>query len=884
MKQLFLFLFAVLTVFTVNAQFPGMPGGANAKAIPNMGHVFGKIVDTAGKPIADVSVVLLQNKYDSVAKKKKDVLLKAFVTKANGEFNFEELPMFGMLKMKITATGYVALDQTISFMPKMDPTAAKPAGGPPAGGDMSAMMGGMSLAEKDLGKIKLQSDAKELAGVTVKSTTPLMRLDIDKKVFNVEKNIVSAGGTALDVMRNVPSVNVDIDGNVSIRNSSPTIFIDGRPTTLTLEQIPADAIESVEVITNPSAKYDASGGGAGILNIVLKKNRKTGYNGNVRVGVDKWGAMNGGGDFSVRQGKLNLSASMMFNQNRGRTYGTTDRVNLLDTPETSVTQDNFNKTKGGFMFGKLGLDYFITNKTTLSLSGIRVHGEFDPNEIIDITSDSLFNSGKISTYSERLTTGHRQFDGKGLVFGMKQLFTKTGEELTADINYFGGKNVNNSLYTTNYLTTTHGNIVGTDLQKVLGDGSDKNFTFQTDYTKPFAKNAKLETGARVAIRSRTNNQYNYIFDKTADDYVLVPSATSNYKNTDNVYAAYATVSSSIKDFGYKLGLRAESSNYDGTLTNTGVKFSNNYPISLFPSVFLSQKLKNKQELQVSYTRRINRPNFFQTIPFIDYTDKLNITKGNPDLVPEFTQSYEMSYLKTFKGNNTFLASVYYRHKTNLITRYLNQETDPLTGSDILVNTYINANSSYAAGAELTATNYLTKWWDISTNVNIYNSKINTDNINGTSQDALWSWFGKFNSNFKLPAKFTMQLTAIYQSKSNLPANTGGGGMGGPPGFGQAQSASQGYIKAYWGMDIAIKKTFLKNDVASVSLSVNDIFKTRYTNQFSQSEYFIQNYNRIRDPQMFRLNFSYRFGKMDVNLFKRKNMNSSGTQDAMQGMQ
>jgi ferric enterobactin receptor len=884
MKQLFFFLFTVLTAFTVNAQFPGMPGGANAKAIPNMGHVFGKIVDTAGKPIADVSVVLLQNKYDSVAKKKKDVLLKAFITKANGEFNFEELPMFGMLKMKITATGYVALDQTISFMPKMDPTAAKPAGGPSAGGDMSAMMGGLSLAEKDLGKIKLQSDAKELAGVTVKSTTPLMRLDIDKKVFNVEKNIVSAGGTALDVMRNVPSVNVDIDGNVSIRNSSPTIFIDGRPTTLTLEQIPADAIESVEVITNPSAKYDASGGGAGILNIVLKKNRKTGYNGNVRVGVDKWGAMNGGGDFSVRQGKLNLSASMMFNQNRGRTYGTTDRVNLLDIPETSVTQDNFNKTRGGFMFGKLGLDYFISNKTTLSLSGIRVHGEFDPNEIIDITSDSLFNSGKISTYSERLTTGHRQFDGKGLVFGMKQLFTKTGEELTADINYFGGKNLNNSLYTTNYLTTTHGNIVGTDLQKVLGDGSDKNFTFQTDYTKPFAKNSKLETGARVAIRSRTNNQYNYIFDKTADDYVLVPSATSNYKNTDNVYAAYATVSSSIKDFGYKLGLRAESSNYDGTLTNTGVKFSNNYPISLFPSVFLSQKLKNKQELQVSYTRRINRPNFFQTIPFIDYTDRLNITKGNPNLVPEFTQSYEMSYLKTFKGNNTFLASVYYRHKTNLITRYLNQETDPLTGSDILVNTYINANSSYAAGAELTSTNYLTKWWDISTNVNIYNSKINTDNINGTSQDALWSWFGKFNSNFKLPAKFTMQLTTIYQSKSNLPANTGGGGMGGPPGFGQAQSASQGYIKAYWGMDIAIKKTFLKNDVASVSLSVNDIFKTRYTNQFSQSEYFIQNYNRIRDPQMFRLNFSYRFGKMDVNLFKRKNMNSSGTQDAMQGMQ
>ncbi|MEP7319707.1 MAG: outer membrane beta-barrel protein, partial [Panacibacter sp.] len=694
----------------------------------------------------------------------------------------------------------------------------------------------------------------------------------------------SAGGTALDVMRNVPSVNVDIDGNVSVRNSSPTIFVDGRPTTLTLDQIPADAIESVEVITNPSAKYDASGGGAGILNIILKKNRKTGYNGNLRVGVDKRGAMNGGGDFSMRQGKINLSASLMGNQNKGITTGTTDRLNLLDNPQTSVYQTNYNKTKGGFLFAKLGLDYFITNRTTLSLSGIRVHGEFNPYEVIDITTDSLFNAGKTSTFSDRTTTGHRQFDGKGLVFGMKQLFPKEGEELTADMNYFGGKNVNNSLYSTNYFAVSSGALAGTELQKVIGDGNDKNFTFQTDYTNPLSKKTKLETGARVAIRSRTNNQYNYFYNDSANDYLLIPSATSNYKNTDNVYAAYASISSSIKDFGYKVGLRAESSDYNGTLINTGDKFSNKYPVSLFPSVFLSQKLKNKQEFQISYTRRINRPNFFQTIPFIDYTDKLNITKGNPDLVPEFTQSYEMSYLKTFTGNNTILASLYYRHKKDLITRYLDQQLDPITGAEYLVNTYINANSSYSAGAEFTATNYIKKWWDISTNINIYNSKINTDNIDGTSQDALWSWFGKFNSNFKLPAKFTMQLTAIYQSKTNLPVNSGGGGFGGPGGFGQAQSASQGYIKPFWGMDLAIKKSFLKNDAASVSLSVNDIFRTRNTNQYSQSEYFIQNYNRIRDPQMFRLNFSYRFGKMDISLFKRKNMNSSGTQDAMQGAQ
>lgn len=166
---------------------------------------------------------------------------------------------------------------------------------------------------KDLGNIKLTVDAKQLQDITVAVASPSIKLSADKKIFNVEKNIMSAGGTGLDVMRNVPSVNVDIDGNVTVRNSAPQLLVDGRPTTLTLDQIPADAIESVEVITNPSAKYDASGGGAGILNIVLKKNKKTGYNGNVRAGIDKRGALNGGFDFNTRQDKFNISASINGN-------------------------------------------------------------------------------------------------------------------------------------------------------------------------------------------------------------------------------------------------------------------------------------------------------------------------------------------------------------------------------------------------------------------------------------------------------------------------------------------------------------------------------------------------------------------------------------------
>lgn len=863
------------------AQFPGASaaGKGNAQAM-NIGHIYGKLVDSLGKPISEASVILLQTKFDSVSKKKKELLFKGVTTKANGEFSMEELPMFGQFKLKITAVGYTAFEQPVTFQMKMPAGGAKPAGD--ASQQMSAMTSMLNNVDKDLGNISLASDNKQLAGVTVTSSTSGLRMDIDKKVFNVDKNIVSAGGTALDVMKNVPSLQVDIDGNVKLRNAAPQIYIDGRPTTLTLDQIPADAIENVEVITNPSAKYDASGGTAGILNIVLKKNKKTGYNGNLMAGVDKRGGVNGGGNFSIRQGKINFTAAAMVNQMRNRTTGTTDRLNFGDT-QTHVYQNNLNKTNGGFMFGRLGLDYFVTNRMTLSIAAVKVHGEFKPSETINITTDSIFKTGATaSNYSQRFSNSTREFNATGIQGGMKYNFPKAGEELTMDANYFNGKNEGNSMYTTNYYK---GSIVtGSQLQQVISSGGNKFLTLQTDYVKPITDKTKLETGLRAQINKIKNDNETFIQGVGSDDFVKIPSATNNYSNKDNVYAAYASITSSIKDFGYKVGLRAESSSYKGELSNTGDEFSNKYPLSLFPSIFLSQKLKNKQEVQMSYTRRVRRPNFFQLIPYVDYTDSLNIRRGNPNLKPEFTNSLEMSYTKSLKGNNTILTSIYFKHTTDLITNYLDKSVNQVTGEEDLINTYVNANSSYSYGAEATSVNYIKKWWDFSANINIYKSKINTDNISGTSQDAMWSWFGKINNNFKLPKNFTIQLSGDYQSKTNLPVNNSTGQMG-PP-MSQAQSSSQGYIRPFWGVDAAFKKTFLKNNAASITLSISDIFKTRKQDQYSYSEYFVQNYYRLNNPQMIRLNFAYRFGKMDVSLFKRQNMKSQGEgmQGATQGMQ
>ncbi len=854
------------------AQFPA--GGNAAQQPPSIGHIYGKITDTIGTSVADASVLLMLTRFDTATKKRKEILLKGITTKSNGEFSFSELSVIGQLKLVISSTGFKTYEQNVSFQMKMDPAAT-----PKPGAQSPASMGGMpNNFDKDLGNIKLQVDAQQLQTVVVSAGTASMKLDIDKKVFSVDKNIVSAGGTALDVMRNVPSVMVDIDGNVKLRNAAPQIYIEGRPTTLSLDQIPADAIESVEVITNPSARYDASGGNAGILNIILKKNKNSGHNGNLRAGVDKRGAINGGGDINVRQGRLNFTASAMINQNKSRTSGTTDRLNFFDNPNTSIFQTNSNRTTGGFMFGRVGLDYFASNRTTFSIAGIKVHGEFKPNEIININTDSLYSAGKTSNFSDRLSTGKREFNAHGLQVGMKQLFPKEGEELTADMNFFSGKNEGNSLYITNYFAG-NGDKTGNYQQQLISSGTNQFLTIQTDYVKPINK-IKLETGLRAQLRKLSNINDNYVLNQNTNQFELISAATSNYKNNDNVYAAYLSLSSSIKDFGYKLGLRAESSEYTGILLGSNEKFSNNYPVSFFPSLFLSQKLKDKQELQFSVTRRVNRPNFFQIMPFIDYTDNLNITKGNPGLRPEFTQSFEMSYLKTFPKRNNILASVYYKKTDDLITRFQDKDIHPVTGADVLINTFVNANSSQAYGAEITSVNYLTKWWDISTNLNVYNSKINTDNLKGISENGMWSWFGKFNSNFKLPAKFTTQFTATYQSKTNLPVSTGGGfGPGGPV---QAQSSAQGYNKPIYGFDIAIKKTFLAKDAASVTLSINDIFRTRISEQYSYSEYFVQNYSRLRDPQMFRLNFAYRFGKIDMSLFKRKNMKQD-MQGATEGM-
>jgi len=826
---------------------PQNPGGAgnpgNRPVSANSGHLYGRLVDSAGKGISRASVLILRTTKDPATGKSREMLLKGLTTQGNGDFSAEDLPVATPLHLKASAVGFTDLGQNITLSPQ--------------------------AAEKDLGKIALTIQPKQLEQVVVTASKPTMTVDMDKKVFNVSKDIQSVGGTGLDVLRNVPSINVDIDGNVTLRGGSPQLLIDGKPTTLTLDEIPSDAIESIEVITNPSAKYDASGGGAGILNIVLKKDRKTGYNGSVRTGVDRYGGTNAGASLNLRENKVNISADLNYRQMRDRSVSSIVRDNFSSSPETNLSQDQLDTTRGHMFFGRVGLDYFITNRTTLSLTGFAMHHQMTNASDLTMNTDSLYNTGKLSQYSTEEIGMTRSFNGRGATLGIKQLFPKAKEEWTADASYFSGNASNSSLYTTNYFANGSGSAMTSQrLQKIIGGGNDHNIILQSDFTDPLSRKTTLEAGVRAALQSRLNINNNYDFSTDSGYYILVPSAASNYKSRNNVYAAYATIASSFGNFTYKAGLRVESSNYHGTLLNSGQTFSNQYPLSFFPSLFLGQKIGDGQELQFAYTRRVNRPNFFQLVPYTDSSNKLNITRGNPDLVPEFTQSVELGWLKTFHANSTLLASVYYKYTDHLITGYIETDTNAAAGTTNYINTYINANSSSSLGAELTTQFPLTRWWDFSANVNVYHSNISVPN-NEIPQQAMWSWFGKWNTSFRLPANWSIQISGIYQSKTNLPVNTNSN-QPGPPNM-LTQSASQGYIKPFYEADVAVKKTFLANKL-SATLSFSDIFRSRRQDQYTFSTYFTQDYNRLRNPQMLRLNLSYNFGKIDVSLFRRKNNN------------
>jgi outer membrane receptor protein involved in Fe transport len=842
----------------------------------NAGHIYGKVVDAkTNKGIDGVSLQLIGNRFDSTTRKTSPYTLRAGITQPNGDFDFDQLPVMGTLTLRVTAIGYKDVVQTISF--GVGGRGRNGAGqAPTTTGDQGNMMENMmSMIDKDLGNIKLEATETTLENVTVTSVKQLFEMGVDRKVFNVDRNIVSQGQTATEVMKQIPSISVDIDGNVTMRNATPQLFIDGRPTTLTLDQIPADIIDRVELITNPSARFDASGGNAGILNIVLKKNKRIGYNGGLRFGIDSRGKVNTGGDINLRQGKLNFFVSGMYNQRLSKSTSFTNRKNLYN--DTAFVQNSTGESEGSMAFIRGGFDYLADNRNTFTLSGNVNRGKFANVETQLI--DSTNKSGAVSN-SNRSTVTDANFKNWGTQFSYKHNFTKAGHEWTADVNYNSSTNDN----TGNFVTRTYNQITASQypniLQNSIGGGKSTNLVLQTDYDNPINDKKKFEAGARVQIRDFENANSQSFFNYSTGTFVTIPSISSNYQYTDKVYAGYATYGVKVKNWSYQFGLRAESSIYNGHLAGKDSAFEVKFPISLFPSVFITNKLNDQADIQLNYSRRINRPNFFQLMPFIDFSDPQNLNVGNAGLKPEFTNALEVSYSNNYKKGANFLASAYAKYNTDLITRYQYKAPSPLEPTDsVIFNTYANANESFTYGIELTNRMPIVKNWDMTVNFNLFNSSISGNILGQELKQQRTSWFVKWNNTIKLPKSFTIQLSGDYYAKTVLPQEGGRGGRGGQGGggggmmFGGGQPVTaQGYILPRYSFDIGIRKEWqIKGgNTLSANLSMNDFLKTQKFGTHSESIYFIQETERRRDPQVLRLNLQWRFGKFDANLFKRRN--------------
>jgi outer membrane receptor protein involved in Fe transport len=849
MYRLFLLAGLLLCLSGLNAQRPS--GNFMRQHVMPTGRLYGKIVDNkTGKGIEFAAVQLTRTVFDSISGKSIEKLFGGQLTRGNGEFSIDSIPLVGEYLLKVSAIGYKTEEIKVSF------------GFKPGQGMQSV------VREKDLGNIKLGELKFNLGEVVIDGSPPPLELKPDKKVYTVDKNAVAAGGTAEDVLKHVPSVSVDIDGNVTLRNASPQIFVDGRPTTLSLDQIPADAIQEIEIITNPSAKYDASGGEAGILNIVLKKERRIGYHGTLRAGGDSRQRINAGTDLNLREGKVNGFFSGNFNQRASKGTGETVRYNFKPLPVTHLFQNSTSESRGFFGRVRSGLDLFLTNRSTLTLAGSFNRGQFKPEDVLITRADTLFETHTATGYNKRTTRTERNMRNYGAQIAFKHLFPKEGRELTADVNFNGIRFTWDSRYITNYYNT-NGTATAPDyLQRQFNKGQNDFTTAQIDYTDKLHEQIKLETGWRGAIRNYESLNHNFVFDSNRNEYIFLPQQSNNYRFLDQVYAGYAVLSHQINPkFSYQAGLRVESSFYEGELIESGKKFDNTFPFSVFPSGAVSYKLNEKDNLQANYSRRINRPSFFQLIPYTDYSDSLNLSRGNAELEPEFSNSVELSFQRSFNRRSSFLATTYWRNTEGLISRYIQNEFDSLLQRDVLISTYVNASSSRAYGIELTLQYAFTAWLDASANVNLYQSVINSSNVESHLKSERFSWTGKTTLNFKLPQHFSLQLSGDYQSRISLVQ--GGGNRQGPPWMWGPQTTVQGYINPSYSMDAALKYEFLKDQAASFTLSVSDIFKTRVTDTHSETAFYIQDSVRKRDAQIIRLNFTYRFGKFDASVFRRK---------------
>lgn len=780
----------------------------SAFAVP--GNIKGTVVDAGTQtPLDFVNVALFRQGSETP--------IKGVVSDKNGVFVFPSIEQ-GTYIIKISFVGYKTVKQELN-------------------------LNGNNI---NIGQIKLVENTKKLSEVEIIGQGTQMRFDVDKKIYSVDKAITAAGGSASDVLRNIPSVKVDNDGNVSLRkDANVEVWINGKPSGLNadnraqvLQQMPAENIESIEVMTNPSAKFNPEGT-AGIINLVLKKNRKAGYYGSVSGGLmyPDGGKVtpNFGANINYSSSKIDAYANVGYRAMSFKGGSKTSRYNYTGADTTLLTQSSSMTNSFSGFFMRAGVDYHLDSLNTLSLSGFGMAGSGNSTNYIDnlLTNQNTKPVTILRDYNRNNTgTGTRPSLNVNLDY--RHDFNKKGENnLLASLAYSTHTRGGDNRYQQSDLTG-----LGADVTQ-RNTGTSKDLTFKADYTNKFTKTSRLEAGLQSSISNRTSYSNGYYTQNKED----LPQYQNIFDYNEQIHAAYLTYGDRFDKLSVQAGLRGEymwkkSVNYTATTIQPIAPKSS---VQLFPSVYLSYSLPKDNELQLNYTRRVNRPRGRQINPFRDYSDSTSITYGNPNLAPEYASSFELNYMKTW-GNHSLMASAYYHFTDSVIenVRFRNGGT--------MENTYMNIAKKQNTGLELTAKDQFFKVLNLTTTLNLYYEKMDSsvyvNPYNSTIRTTIpkqsnFSWSANIMANFMLSKTLSGQITAEYSAPTLI---------------------AQGIESPEYQVDLGLRKTFFNRNL-SVSVMAMDIFNFNKERTITWGTGFYQVAESYFHRRMIGITATYNFGNM-----------------------
>lgn len=727
----------------------------------NSGKVSGKITEKANNaPISYANVTLKDN----------GKIVSGINTDDNGEFSFKNLA----LKNYTIEIQYIGFRKYIGSVILSD-----------------------SRKESTL-KIALEEEATQLKGVNIISERSTIEQKIDRKVITVGKDLTTAGASASDIMNNIPSVNVDQDGKLSLRgNSNVRVLIDGRPSNIDpaqlLKQIPSSSIKKIELITNPSAKYNPEGM-SGIINVILHKNANNGFNGSYSGGITfgETAKHNQSLDLNYKTGKVNFFGNVGQNFGTYFNNGTISRLDQDIEQKLNILNDN-----ESYLY-KIGMDYFIDDHNTISI--YTNQNSFDGNG--NVNTNINYGNGSLiqNIFQKSQYKGPSKTGTYNLAY--KHIFKKEGHTLDFEGNYSDSKETQNALFDTKSTSTS--NVVN---NVVYGDhikDNQKLSTFNVDYVNPLNEKTTLEAGAEARL---TKSENNYITGNT-----IIPAADrfSNYTYDTDIYSAYVTFGQKFKKISYQIGARFESYKVAANLNQGTTTFEDDY-ITLYPSAYLTYNLNEKNTFQFSYSRRVDRPSLEQTKPIREFSTPLVTSFGNPELRPQFTNSVELNYTKTLK-KGSFTAGVFVRRINDQISRVMYpDETDVAHEKQIMTYTNNDSNTSY--GFEASANYKIAKWWDVQPSIDFSSIKQKgivfqfdpTSQISSPLERSITAsaFNARLNSNFKVNKRLTFLLFGFYRGPVN-----------------DIQNDRHQMYK----MDTGARYSLLNNKM-NLSLRFNDVFKT-----------------------------------------------------------